>query len=87
MRWHQRTVLRLAGGSEVRCVVEEQHETQLTRDDITSTVHYVRWELSTNEVDEFGSGPVGLAMDHPVYQHEQVLAAATVGELAADLTA
>ncbi|HEX9260094.1 MAG TPA: DUF3501 family protein [Acidimicrobiales bacterium] len=80
-------VLRLAGGSEVRCVVEKQHESQLTRDDITSTVHYVRWELSAAQVDEFVSGPVTVAVDHPSYQHEHVLDADTVAELTGDLTA
>jgi hypothetical protein len=78
-------VLRLSDGREVRCVVEEQHESRLTRDDITSTVHYVRFELSDAEVSAFLAGPVTLAVDHLAYAESVVLAAATVSELASDL--
>lgn len=78
-------VLRLADGREVRCVVEEQHASQLTRDDVTSTVHYVRFELTPDEVAAFHAGPVVLALDHPAYQEEVELAPSTVAELAADL--
>jgi hypothetical protein len=77
--------LRLGDGTQVRCVVEEQHASQLTRDDVTSTVHYVRFELTPAQVEAFGSGPVVLGLDHPEYAQSTELAAATVEELLSDL--
>jgi hypothetical protein len=79
------TVLRLSGGREVRGIVEEQHEAALTRDDITSTVHYVRWELAPDDVAAVRSGPVFLAIDHPAYQEQAELLPGTVEELLGDL--
>lgn len=78
-------LLRLADGTAVRCVVEEQHQSQLTRDDITSTVHYVRFELTPDQVTAFAAGPVVLAFDHPAYAEEAELLPSTIAELAADL--
>src|ERR671922_1175652 len=37
--------LRLGDGEVVPAVVDEEHERQLTREEITASVHYVRWEL------------------------------------------
>jgi hypothetical protein len=80
-------VLRLGDGTEVRCVVEEGHESQLTREDVTASVHYVRFELTQDQVDAFRSGPVALAIDHPNYAHETALSDENIGELLADLIA
>ena len=80
-------LLRLADHREAHCVVEEQHERRLTRDDITSTIHYVRFELTDAEVKGFMAGPVTLAVDHDAYRESVVLSAETVAELAADLQA
>jgi hypothetical protein len=77
--------LGLAGGTCVRCVVEEQHASQLTRDDVTSTVHYVRFELTPEQVEAFGAGPVVLGLDHPDYAESTELSAATAEELLSDL--
>jgi hypothetical protein len=77
--------LRLADGTSVRCVVEEQHATQLTREDVTSTVHYVRFELTPEQVAAFAAGPVALGLDHPAYEESTELAPATAEELLSDL--
>ncbi len=77
--------LRLADGELVRAVVDEDHGKQLTRDEITASVHYVRWELTTDQVERFGAGPVTLVSDHPQYEVETPLADGTAAELAADL--
>jgi hypothetical protein len=77
--------LRLSDGTQVRCVVEEQHASQLTRDDVTSTVHYVRFELTPEQVAAFGAGPVVLGLDHPAYAESAELAPATIAELLRDL--
>ncbi len=78
-------VLRLADGDVVEAVVDEEHEKQLTREEITASVHYVRWELTPGQVERFAAGPVTVVCTHPAYPAETVLADATVAELAADL--
>ena len=66
-------------------VTEEHHAAQLTRDDITATVHYVRFELTPAQVAALRRAePCGLAVDHPEYREAVELSAATVAELAAD---
>ena len=52
---------------EVWAAVEARHQAQLSRDDITAAVHYVRFEFSAPEVDAFAAGPVELAVDHQNY--------------------
>ena len=80
-------VFRLADGSEVRSITEEQHASQLTRPDVTAAVHYIRFEFSPEQVAVFGgdAGTVILAIDHPDYGEEIELLPATVTELRADL--
>jgi hypothetical protein len=77
-------VFRLPDGTEVRSITEEQHDSQLTRDDVTAAVHYIRFELTPEQVNAF-DGHVVLAVDHPNY-HEQIdLLPETVAELRSDL--
>jgi hypothetical protein len=77
--------LRLPDGELVRAVVDEEHGKQLTRDEITASVHYVRWELTDDQIARFERGPVSLVADHPRYAVEVPLADHTVAELAGDL--
>lgn len=77
--------LRLADGELVRAVVDEDHGKQLTRDEITASVHYVRWDLTPDQVERFTAGPVALVADHPDYTVETPLADDTTAELTADL--
>lgn len=81
----QALVFRLADGSEVRAKVEEAHAEQLTRDDITSTVHYLRFEFDQQAVEVFASGPVSIAVDHAAYHEAAELSEATRIELLGDL--
>ncbi|MCU4184082.1 DUF3501 family protein [Acidiferrimicrobium sp. IK] len=53
--------------SVVRCAVDEGHAMQLTREEITASVHYVRFSLSPQEISRFASEPVVLAINHPAY--------------------
>lgn len=69
----------------VRAMPEEAHEAQLTREEITASVHYVRWELTPADVAAVEQGPVSLVVDHPAYREETELFPATVAELLADL--
>ena len=74
-----------AGQKRVRCRVDEAHLRQLTRDEITASVHYVHFDLDEDEVTVFGQDPVVLALTHPAYEHEVELTDATKAELLADL--
>ncbi len=68
--------------------LEPEHEANLTREAITSAVHYVRFVLEDRQVEAFTSGPVRLVVDHPGYPEGRpgvLLADATRTELAADL--
>lgn len=77
--------LRLSDGEVVRAVVDEEHGAMLTREEITASVHYVRWEMTPDQVERFAAGGVTLVADHPAYGAETPLADDTVAELAADL--
>ncbi len=78
------------GAREVRSVPEEQHRSQLTRDDVTSAVHYVRFPFTPAEVAAFALGPVTVLVDHPEYPEGRrgvVLSGAARAALTGDLTA
>lgn len=77
--------LRLSDGSLVPAVVDEDHERQLTREEITASVHYVRWDLTPDQVERFAAGPVELVVDHPDLQLATPLSPERVAELLDDL--
>lgn len=77
-------LLRLDGGDEVRCIPEEGHEAALTRDEVTASVHYIRFELTDPQIEAFGRGAT-LAVDHPALQAETRLSPENIGELLTDL--
>ena len=78
--------VRLRIGSEsVAFVLDVDHETQLTRDDITSAVHYVHLALDESHIARFGREAVALVIDHAAYSFETVLAPGTIAELLGDL--
>ena len=77
--------LRLSDGEVVRAVVDEEHGAMLTREEITASVHYIRWAMTPDQVERFAAGRVTLVADHPAYAAETGLADDTVAELAADL--
>jgi hypothetical protein len=78
-------VIRLADGSEVRGALDAAHEAQLTRTEVTAAVHYMTFEFTPAQVEEFARGPVVLAIDHPAYLEDMVLSQLTVDELLSDL--
>jgi hypothetical protein len=69
----------------VRARVDADHEKQLTRDEITASVHYLHFSFTPAQVEQFGHGPVVLALTHPEYQHEIELGPDPVAELGRDL--
>ena len=74
----------LPDGSDVRSITEPQHESRLTRTDVTSAVHYVRFSFAPEQVAAF-DGRVLLCVDHSDYRDDVELLPATVAELRADL--
>ena len=81
----QSAKLLLDNGDSVLATVEGAHAAQLTREETTASVHYVNFSLNDEQVREFRSGEVRLALDHPEYRHQTVLADATKDSLAEDL--
>ena len=81
-------VIRVGGtdGASIRCFPEAGHAAQLTRDDITSSVHYIQWTLKPDEIALFGTGPVEISVDHPEYAHSVMLSEEQVAELLSDLS-
>ncbi len=80
--------LRLGGGSDaevIRCLTDEAHQQQLTREDVTAAVHYIRFELTPAQVERFAAGPVTLRVDHPYYHEETPLAPGAHAALLEDL--
>jgi hypothetical protein len=81
-------VLRIGSGSaavELRAITEEAHAGQLTREETTASVHYVRWGLAPDQIALVEQGPVTLVVDHPSYLEEVELSPTTVAELLQDL--
>ena len=80
--------LRIGSGDDavvVRCTPDADHEKQLTRDEITASVHYIHWDLTPDQVETFATSPVRVAVRHPEYDHETELSAPTHAELLTDL--
>ena len=69
----------------VRAVPEAGHETSLTRETVTSAVHYVGLELDPDQVERFATGPASLVVDHPHYHESVVLSDEIRRELLSDL--
>lgn len=77
-------VVRLADGTMIRSEPEAQHATQLTREHVTSAVHYITFTVDERTRAALASGQASVAIDHPAYQQEVALDQATIGELLAD---
>ncbi|TDT15971.1 uncharacterized protein DUF3501 [Ilumatobacter fluminis] len=78
-------LLVLSDGSRIRGTIDEQHEQGLTREAVTAAVHYLRWDLTAEQVDAFAAGDVVLEIDHPAYLEAVALGSATHDELLHDL--
>jgi hypothetical protein len=73
------------GAERVAFTADAEHEEQLTREDITSAVHYVHLALSPEQIDRLASSPAAVAIDHEHYRYEARLGDATIAELLTDL--
>lgn len=73
------------GARSIPAVLDADHESTLTREEVTASVHYLHFSLDPAEVDAVAAGPVHLVVDHPAYGHSVELGADTVEELLRDL--
>ncbi len=74
-----------AGPEVVPCQVDPDHAANLTREEVTAAVHFVRFELSRAQIDMFRTGTVAVAIDHPEYRERTVLTDAGRASLLEDL--
>ena len=80
--------LRIGEGDDrvvVACIPDPEHAEQLTREEVTASVHYIHFELTPDQVEALAAGPAELAIRHAEYDHATPLADDTVAELLADL--
>ena len=74
-----------SGATVVRCRVDEAHAAQLTREEVTASVHYVGFDVPGEVVGAWLDEPVVLAVEHPSYAHTTRLSAETKQSLLSDL--
>jgi hypothetical protein len=74
-----------AGAGVIRAEPEAAHEESLTRDEITASVHYLRFTLDEEQIARFGAGPAVLAIEHDEYQARTELDDEVRAELLTDL--
>ncbi len=75
----------LPNGDRVRSITDEAHAGQLTREEVTAAVHYIRFEFDQEQVDSFTAGPVRIDIEHPDYLEAVELSDSTHRELLSDL--
>ncbi|MGB0114707.1 MAG: DUF3501 family protein, partial [Ilumatobacteraceae bacterium] len=78
-------VIVLANGDRIASITDEQHASQLTREETTAAVHYIRFEFTPDQVAAFAEGSVRIDIVHPDYLEAVELSDQTHAELVADL--
>jgi hypothetical protein len=73
----------LHDGSSVPSIPED--EERLTREETTTTVHYLKFRFAPEQVDAFAAGPVRIVVDHPNYNAVVELTEEQRSELVEDL--
>lgn len=68
----------------VPAIPEGEHESQLTRADVTASVHYIEWKIDEGLRRRMASEKVFLGVDHPRYQAHVELPRASVNSLMSD---
>lgn len=74
----------IGDGTPIPATLDAAHESQLTREEMTASVHYLRVTLGDDERAAFAAGPARIVIDHPHYQHEAELTDETRASLVAD---
>jgi len=73
----------LHDGSSVPSTPED--EERLTREGTTTTVHYLKFRFTPEQIDAFAAGPVRIVVDHPNYNAVVELTEEQRSELVGDL--
>jgi len=73
----------LHDGSSMPSTPED--EERLTREETTTTVHYLKFRFTPEQVDAFAAGPVRIVVDHPNYNAVVELTEEQRSELVEDL--
>ena len=68
----------------IPAALDAEHALQLTRDEITASVHYLRVTISAADQQRFSDGPARLVIDHPDYSYAADLSDETRASLVAD---
>lgn len=71
-------------GAPIPAVLDAAHESQLTRDEVTASVHYLRVRLDEHDRGRFLEEPVRLEVAHPAYDYAVELSPETKASLVAD---
>ena len=66
---------------------QAQDVDRLTREETTTTVHYLKFAFTPEEQRAFETGPVRLVVDHPEYQVDLILSDEQRDELVGDFAA
>ncbi len=72
------------GARRIMARPEQGHGAQLTREDVTASVHYVEWALDEQAQELFRSSSIFIGVDHPNYQVHAELPQNTVESLLSD---
>jgi hypothetical protein len=79
---HEAIQIELADGSAVRGY--DPNRERLTRDEVTSAVHYLKYDFTPTQIAAFRSGPVVIASTHPAYLERTELTTDQRDAIAAD---
>jgi len=74
----------LHDGSSVPSIPED--EERLTREETTTTVHYLKFRFTPEQIDAFAAGPARIVVDHPNYDAVVELTEEQRKELVGDLS-
>lgn len=80
--------LRIGAGENeeiVRGAVDCDHEAQLTREEMTASVHYLWFPVTAEQAARLEAGPATLACTHPAYPRQTLLTDENRRSLAAEL--
>jgi Protein of unknown function (DUF3501) len=69
----------------VLSIPEEAHDAQLTREEMTSAVHYIRFPVGAEHATAFRAGPASITVIHPAYLEATQLSPGVRAELARDI--
>jgi hypothetical protein len=72
------------GDLVVGCEVDPEHAEQLSRQDVTASVHYVRFRFPPEVWDRLDEGEAMVVVEHPAYQASAPLSAQLRRSLMAD---